>query len=66
MFGETIVLSMRSVVVDAHIKTLFAYLSTPFVYFNWLITKKRQTSRALLDIPPKAAHALYSVNIACA
>ena len=23
-----------------------------------------QTSRALLDIPPKAAHAVYSVNIA--
>ena len=25
---------------------------------------KRQISRALLDIPPKAAHAVYSVNIA--
>ena len=41
------------------------YLSTSFAYSDWRITKK-QTSRALLDNPPKAADAAYSVNIASA
>ena len=46
------------------------YLICIFKYFIcifWLAyNKKRQTSKALLDIPPKAAHAVYSVNIASA
>ena len=45
------------------LNTAFAYLSTSFTYSDWLMTKKRPTSRALLGIPPKAAHAVYSVSI---
>ena len=37
-----------------------------YIYSHWLITKKKSNiiSRAFPDISPKAAHALYSVNVA--
>ena len=56
---------MYSVVVDMHIKYLIYILSTLFAYSDWLITKKANL-QSTSSHPPKAAHAVYSVNIASA
>ena len=44
--------------------------NTSFAYLLWLANNKKKKSnlisRALLDISPKAAHTVYSVNIASA